>query len=110
MRNLLSIEELTCADIKKILAAAGPMKKERGHHRKQMLAGQTWAMIFAKSSTRTRGSFEVGIRELGGQALFFSSNDSHLARGEPLTGTARELARMGHGAIIRTFAQSDVDD
>jgi ornithine carbamoyltransferase len=110
MKNLLSIEELTRAEIEKILAAAGPMKKERGHHRKQMLAGQTWAMIFAKSSTRTRVSFEVGIRELGGQALFLSSNDIQLGRGEPIKDTARVLARMVHGAIIRTFAQSDVED
>ncbi|HEX4646609.1 MAG TPA: ornithine carbamoyltransferase, partial [Verrucomicrobiae bacterium] len=110
MKNLLSIEELTRADIEKILTAAGPMKKQRGQHRKQTLAGRTWAMIFAKSSTRTRVSFEVGIRELGGQALFLNSNDIQLGRGEPIKDTARVLARMVHGAIIRTFAQSDVED
>jgi ornithine carbamoyltransferase len=110
MKNLLSIEQLTRVDIEKILAAAGPMKKERGRHRRQMLAGQTWAMIFAKSSTRTRVSFEVGIRELGGQALFLNPNDIQLGRGEPIKDTARVLARMVHGAIIRTFAQGDVED
>ncbi len=110
MNNLLSIEKLALADMEKILAASGPMKKERGRHQQQPLAGQTWAMIFAKSSTRTRVSFEVAIRELGGQAIFLNSNDIQLGRGEPIKDTARVLGRMVHGAIIRTFAQSDVEE
>ncbi|MCL4109949.1 UNVERIFIED_CONTAM: hypothetical protein GTU68_012758 [Idotea baltica] len=67
-------------------------------------------MIFTKSSTRTRVSFEVGVRELGGSAFFLNSNDMQLGRGEPIKDTARVLGRMVHGAIIRTFDQQDVDD
>src|SRR5690349_16543644 len=110
MKHLLSIEKLALADMETILAASGPMKNERGHHHQQPLAGQTWAMIFSKSSTRTRVSFEVGIRELGGQALFLNSNDIHLGRGEPIKDTARVLGRMIHGTVIRTFAQRDVEE
>jgi len=110
MKNLLSIEQLTTADMKTILAAAGPLKEERGNHLTQPLAGQTWAMIFSKSSTRTRVSFEVAIRELGGQVMFLNSNDIQLGRGEPIRDTARVLGRMVHGAVIRTFAQADVED
>ena len=110
MKHLLSIEKLSAADMAQILRASGPMKRERGRHRKQPLAGQTWAMIFTKSSTRTRVSFEVGIRELGGQVMFLNSNDIQLGRGEPIKDTARVLGRMVHGAVIRTYAQSDVED
>src|ERR1700733_14927560 len=110
MKNLLSIEQLTTAEIRAILSASIPLKKGRGHHARQPLAGQVWAMIFTKSSTRTRVSFEVAIRELGGQALFLNANDIQLGRGEEIKDTARVLGRMVHGAIIRTFAQSDVED
>ena len=105
MNHLLSIEKLPLADMEQILAASGPLKKERGHHPRQPLAGQTWALIFTKSSTRTRVSFEVAIRELGGQVMFLSANDIQLGRGEPIKDTARVLGRMVHGAVIRTFAQ-----
>jgi len=67
-------------------------------------------MIFTKSSTRTRVSFETGIRELGGGVMFLNANDLQLGRGEPIQDTARVLGRMVHGAVIRTFAQSDVED
>lgn len=110
MKNLLSIETLSRADMDKILADAAVMKRERGHHKAQPLAGQTWALIFAKASTRTRVSFEVGIRELGGNVMFLSANDIQLGRGEPIKDTARVMARMIHGAVIRTFNQSDVED
>jgi ornithine carbamoyltransferase len=110
MKHLLSIEKLPLADIQKILADSGPLKARRGHHAAQPLAGQVWALIFSKSSTRTRVSFEVAIRELGGQALFLSANDIQLGRGEPISDTARVLGRMVHGAIIRTFAQNDVEE
>jgi len=110
MKHLLSIEKLVHADMETILADTVKLKKERGKHTKLPLVGQTWAMIFSKSSTRTRVSFEVGIRELGGQVLFLPSNEIQLGRGEPIKDTARVMGRMVHGAVFRTFAQSDVEE
>ena len=110
MKNLLSIEELSAAEIAILVNEATKLKAERGSHAEQPLAGQTWAMIFTKSSTRTRVSFEVGVRELGGFPMFLSSNDIQLGRGEPIKDTARVLGRMVHGVVIRTFAQQDIID
>lgn len=110
MRNLLSIEGLSAVEIGDLANQAVQLKAERGSHTSQPLAGQTWAMIFSKSSTRTRVSFEVGIRELGGFPMFLSGNDIQQGRGEPIKDTARVLGRMVHGAIIRTFAQQDLVD
>ena len=110
MKHLLSIEELTASEITALIDSAAQLKAERGSHSGQPLAGQTWAMIFTKSSTRTRVSFEVGIRELGGFPMFLSKNDIQLGRGEPIKDTARVLGRMVHGAVIRTYAQQDVAD
>ena len=110
MKHLLSIEKLARADMERILAAAVTMKRERGQHKTQPLAGQTWALLFAKSSTRTRVSFEVGIRELGGHPMFLSAVDIQLGRGEPIKDTARVMGRMLHGAVFRTFAQTDVEE
>ena len=110
MKHLLSLEKLPRADFEKILRDAAAFKRERGHHKTQPLAGQTWALMFSKSSTRTRVSFEVGIRELGGRPMFLNANDIQLGRGEPIKDTARVLGRMIHGAVIRTFAQSDVEE
>jgi ornithine carbamoyltransferase len=110
MKHLLSIEKLTRADIDTILSDAAVLKRQRGDSQHKPLAGQTWALIFSKSSTRTRVSFEVGIRELGGQVMFLSANEIQLGRGEPIKDTARVLGRMIHGAVIRTFAQSDVEE
>lgn len=109
MKHLLSIEELNAEQIENLLENAMRLKAQRGHH-EQPLTGQTWALIFTKSSTRTRVSFEVGIRELGGFPMFLSKNDIQLGRGEPIQDTARVLGRMVHGAVIRTFAQSDVEN
>ena len=109
MKHLLSLEKLPRKDFETILRDAKVFKKERGAHPTQPLKGQTWALLFSKSSTRTRVSFEVGIRELGGNALFLNANDIQLGRGEPIQDTARVLGRMAHGAVIRTFAQSDVE-
>jgi len=110
MRHLLSIEELGRADIERILAASLPMKRERGRHAHRPLAGQTWSLIFSKSSTRTRVSFKVGIHELGGNGIFLNANDLQLGRGEPVKDTARVLGRMTHGAVIRTYAQTEVEE
>lgn len=110
IHSLLSIEALTSREIHQLIDSAAQLKSERGHHADLPLAGQTWAMIFTKSSTRTRVSFEVGVRELGGTPMFLSKNDIQLGRGEPIKDTARVLGRMVHGCIIRTFAQQDVID
>ena len=109
MKHLLSIEELSALEITRLLESAAHLKANRGRDG-EVLKGQTWAMIFTKSSTRTRVSFEVGIRELGGFPMFLSKNDIQLGRGEPIKDTARVLGRMVHGCIIRTFAQQDVVD
>ena len=110
MKHLLSIEAMDTASIETILENATVIKAQRGDSQHQPLAGQTWAMIFTKSSTRTRVSFETGIRELGGGVMFLNANDLQLGRGEPIQDTARVLGRMVHGAVIRTFAQSDVEN
>jgi ornithine carbamoyltransferase len=110
MKNLLSLEKLTSADIEKIMRDAVVFKRERARRDRVPLAGQTWALIFSKSSTRTRVSFEVGISELGGQVIFLNTNDIQLGRGEPIKDTARVLGRMIHGAVIRTVAQDDVEE
>jgi ornithine carbamoyltransferase len=110
IRHLLGLKDSDEKTIREILALAVRYKAERKAISWRPLAGQTWALIFTKSSTRTRVSFEVGIRELGGNALFLNGNDLQLGRGEPIKDTARVLGRMVQGAIIRTFAQSDVEE
>lgn len=109
MKHLLSIESLHRQEIYEILELADSMKGTRGHHEWLPLEGQCWALIFSKSSTRTRVSFEVGIRELGGSVMFLSSADIQLGRGEPIEDTARVMGRLLDGAVIRTFRQSDVE-
>lgn len=108
MKHLLSLEQLSRADMEAILVASAEMKHARGRHACLPLVGQTWALIFAKSSTRTRVSFEVGLRELGANVIFLNSTDIQLGRGEPIKDTARVLGRMVHGVVFRTFAQADV--
>ena len=112
MKHLLSLEKLPLADMGVILENAKMFKRRRNTSDRnfQPLANKIWALIFTKSSTRTRVSFEVGIRELGGQVMFLNANDIQLGRGEPIKDTARVLGRMIHGAVIRTFAQSDVEE
>jgi ornithine carbamoyltransferase len=110
MKNLLSIEQLSRAEMDDIFHVATLQKQNRGKHTDFPLRGQTWGMIFSKPSTRTRVSFEVGVRELGGETIFLNPNDIQLGRGELIKDTARVLARMIHGAIIRTFAQTDIEE
>jgi ornithine carbamoyltransferase len=110
MKNLLSIEQLSRAEMDDIFHVAALQKQNRGKHTDFPLRGQTWGMIFSKPSTRTRVSFEVGVRELGGETIFLNPNDIQLGRGELIKDTARVLARMIHGAIIRTFAQTDIEE
>ena len=107
MRHFLQETDFSPAEVGQIFALARRFKEERGQHEKP-LAGQTWAMIFAKSSTRTRVSFEVGIHELGGNPLFLNQNDIQIGRGETISDTAKVLSRFVHGLIVRTYAQSDL--
>ena len=108
-RHFLRETDFSAAEVGRIFALARHFKQNRGRH-EQPLAGQTWAMIFAKSSTRTRVSFEVGIHELGGRPLFLGVNDIQLGRGETIRDTARVLSRFIHGIVIRTFKQTDLDE
>jgi ornithine carbamoyltransferase len=110
MKHLLSIEQLATADLRNILTSAAVLKQQRGREPGKLLSGQIWAMLFAKSSTRTRVSFEVCIRELAGDVIFLPASEIQLGRGEPIRDTARVLGRMVHGAVFRTFAQSDVEE
>src|SRR3954453_1845453 len=110
MKHLLSIESLTREEILSLLQLADEMKATRGRHAAHPLRHQCWALMFSKSSTRTRVSFEVGVRELGGDVMFLSSTDIQLGRGEPITDTARVLGRMVHGATLPTFPQSEAED
>ena len=110
MKHLLKLEGMPKEDMLNILASVKDIKNGRGANEPKPLNAQTWAMIFTKSSTRTRVSFEVGIRELGGAVMFLNANDMQLGRGEPIKDTARVLGRMVHGAVIRTYAQADVEE
>ena len=110
MKHLLKLEGMPRGEMEEILASTEAIKARRGGGETKPLDGQTWTMIFTKSSTRTRVSFEVGIRELGGSVMFLNANDMQLGRGEPIKDTARVLGRMVHGAVIRTYAQADVEE
>jgi ornithine carbamoyltransferase len=110
MQHFLSIESLEASTILGLLDDATWLKAHRKDGSVKPLAGQTWAMIFTKSSTRTRVSFEVGVHELGGHAMFFSGNDLQLGRGEPIRDTARVMGRMVDGAIIRNDSQADLQE
>jgi len=140
MKHLLSIESLTAGEITDIVKLGASLRKHRAappemqakdpwdlvqylfpgyqptdtekstERAPHLLDNQCWALIFNKSSTRTRVSFEVGIRELGGNVMFLSGADTQLGRGEPVKDTARVLGRMVHGAVIRTYAQADVEE
>ena len=111
MKNhLLAMSDLTQSDIIDILNLAEQLKFERKNGiEHKLLSGKTLGMIFQKSSTRTRVSFEVGMYQLGGQALFLSSRDLQIGRGEPVEDTARVLSRYLDGIMIRTYAHSEVE-
>ncbi len=105
-RNFLSFNDLTRAECLALLGLAAEMKA--GRYRDRPLDGTAVALIFAKNSTRTRVSFEVGVRQLGGQPLFLSARDIQLGRGEPIRDTARVLSRYVGMMMLRTFAHADV--
>ena len=111
MKHLLKMMDLSKENIIELLNLADQLKYEQKHGiRHKYLEGKTLGMIFQKSSTRTRVSFEVGMYQLGGQALFLSSNDLQIGRGEPVEDTARVLSRYLDGVMIRTFEQKEVED
>ena len=111
LKHLLKLQDLTQHDILDILNLADQLKYETKHGiEHHLLKGKTLGMIFQKSSTRTRVSFETGMYQLGGQALFLSNRDLQIGRGEPVNDTARVLSRYLDGIMIRTFAQKEVED
>jgi ornithine carbamoyltransferase len=107
-RDFLTIPDFTREELNSLFALAERMK--RGVHLRKSLVGKTLGMLFLKSSTRTRVSFEVGAFQLGGYALFLSDRDVQLGRGEPVADTARVLSRMVDGIMMRTFAHGDVEE
>jgi ornithine carbamoyltransferase len=108
MRHFVHETDFDPSEIEEVFALARAYKANRGR-RSRVLEGQTWAMIFSKSSTRTRVSFEVGIHELGGNPLFLNRGDIQLGRGETIEDTARVLSRYVHGLVVRTYEHTDVE-
>jgi ornithine carbamoyltransferase len=110
-RDLLSFHDLGEAELRLLLARAAELKRLRTEgQRPTTLAGKTLGMIFEKASTRTRVSFEVGMFELGGHAVYLSAQGTQIGRGEPLRDTARVLGRYCHGIVIRTFGQEVAEE
>ncbi len=107
-RDFLQIADYSAKELERLFALAEQMRA--GKYKKKPLAGKSLAMIFMKSSTRTRVSFEVGAWQLGGHALFLSPRDVQLGRGEPIADTARVLSRYVDGIMIRTFAHTEVEE
>src|SRR5512136_2170414 len=107
-KDLISIHDLTAAEVGALLVRAADIKARPREYR-SALSGKILAMIFEKSSTRTRVSFEAGMTQLGGAAQFLSSRDLQLGRGEPISDTARVLSRYVDGIMARVFAQATVD-
>jgi ornithine carbamoyltransferase len=109
MKHFLKETDLTPTEVGEVFSRARTFKRERGKQPSAVLSGQTWALVFAKSSTRTRVSFEVGINELGGHAVYLNQNDLQLGRGESIEDTARVLSRFVHGIVIRTYDHAEVE-
>jgi ornithine carbamoyltransferase len=109
MKHFLKETDFGRHELPDLFALAQRLKRDRTAAKSGVLSGQTWAMIFSKSSTRTRVSFEVGIHELGGNPLFLNKNDIQLGRGETVEDTAKVLSRFVHGLIVRTFDHSEVE-
>ncbi len=111
MQHLLKLMDLSTEEITDLLNLADQLKYEQKHGiTHHVLEGKSLGMIFAKASTRTRVSFEVGMYQLGGQPIYLSANDMQIGRGEPVQDTARVLSRYLDGIMIRTFEQSQVED
>ena len=109
MKHFLKETDFKPHEVAEVFALARNLKQRRGRHTPPVLQHQTWALIFSKSSTRTRVSFEVGVHELGGNPLFLNKNDIQFGRGESVEDTARVLSRFVHGLIVRTYDHSEVE-
>lgn len=109
MKHFLKETDFTPSEVAETFGLARKLKAERGQADGTVLKRQTWALIFSKSSTRTRVSFEVGIHELGGNPLFLNKNDIQLGRGESVEDTAQVLSRFVHGLVVRTYEHSEVE-
>ena len=109
-KDLLTLNDLTRDDLEKIFEFSTKFKQERGKVSYTPLAGKSIGLIFAKSSTRTRVSFEVGVNELGGTALYLDQGKMQVGRGETIADTANVLSRYLHGIVIRTFSQAGIEE
>ena len=109
-KDLLTLNDITLDDLHVIYELAEKMKRERGKVNFTPLTGKSIGLIFAKSSTRTRVSFEVGVHELGGNPLYLDAGKMQVGRGETVADTANVLSRYLHGIVIRTFAHADVEE
>lgn len=110
MQHFLKETDFNYNQVAEVFSLAASFKKGRGRHTPPSLKAQTWGMIFSKSSTRTRVSFDVGIHELGGHPIFLNKNDIQLGRSETVADTAKVLSRYVHGLIVRTFDHSEVEE
>lgn len=110
MAHFLKETDFSLAQVSEIFSLSHSFKKGRGRHTPPSLKGQTWGMIFSKSSTRTRVSFDVGIHELGGHPIFLNKNDIQLGRSETVGDTAKVLSRFLHGLIVRTYEHAEVEE
>ena len=109
-KDLLTLRDIDCGELEELFALTGKLKRERGKSDFRPLAGKSIGLIFAKSSTRTRVSFEVGVHELGGNPLYLDQSKMQIGRGETVADTAHVLSRYLHGIVIRTFAHADVEE
>ena len=109
-KDLLTLRDITRDDLEHIFELASKLKAERGKTAFTPLAGKSVGLIFAKSSTRTRVSFEVGVGELGGRPLYLDQSKMQIGRGETVADTAKVLSRYLHGIVIRTFSHAEVEE
>lgn len=109
-KDLLTLRDVSCGELEEIFELSTRLKKERGTFEGNVLKGKSIGMIFAKSSTRTRVSFEVGIHELGGHPMYLDQGRMQIGRGETVADTAHVLSRYIHGLVIRTYSQADVEE
>ena len=110
IRHFLTLHDLTPDELNQVIDSAIALKKaHRANQQQPVLAGKVLAMIFEKSSTRTRVSFEAGMAQLGGSALFLSPSDTQLGRGEPIEDSARVISRMTDIIMIRTFGHDKIE-